>query len=123
MDQNYILTRDHQLRIKKEFNFLRNGTFGPDHVSAILVHIRNKNLDQNRIFESSSSRENELLKTLFWTKKYTYTYNKLEIFCANQNILMFTDRLSAKVCILNSLELTFEVSIVSIDYACIILEK
>ena len=24
---------DHQFRIKKEFNWLRNGTFGPDHVS------------------------------------------------------------------------------------------
>ena len=28
-------------------------------------------MEQNRIFEASPSRENELLQTLFWTKKGT----------------------------------------------------
>ena len=37
----------------------------------ITIIVRNKNLDQDRIFEASSSRESELLQTLFWAKKYT----------------------------------------------------
>jgi len=49
MDQNRIWTRDHTFR-------------------------RENWVDQNRIFEASSSRENELLQTLFWTKKGTPAY-------------------------------------------------
>ena len=29
------------------------------------------NLDQNRIFEASPSRENEFIQILYWTKKST----------------------------------------------------
>ena len=34
-------------------------------------------MGQNRFFEASSSRENELLQTLFWTKKGTSAYKLL----------------------------------------------
>ena len=44
LDQNRIWTGDHKFRIKNW-------------------------VDQSRIFETSPSRENELLQTLFWTKK------------------------------------------------------
>ena len=52
VDQNRVWTRNHKFQ-------------------------RENLLGQNGIFEASSSRENDLLQTLFWTKKGTTAYFRL----------------------------------------------
>ena len=46
-------------------------------------------MDQNRIFEASPSRENELLQILFWTKKGTTAYVSYADLHKNESLFYF----------------------------------